>query len=102
MSINDSRRFIEEVTRHSENFYIIHYSCQSLYDDNEALSPRITSIAITHYATEQTVSLSTHSVAEKLHIPRELVLARFDEVERTLLARFYDFVRYRRDKYWVK
>ena len=101
MSINDSRRFIKEVKNRSENFYVIHYSCQSLYDDNEALSPRITSIAITHYATEQTVSLSTHSIAEELHIPRENVLDRFDDVERKLLQEFYDFIRDRRDKYWI-
>lgn len=101
MSINDSRRFLKEIKIHPENFYIIHYSCQSLYDDNEALSPRITSIAITHYATEQTVSFSTHSIAEELHISRELVLSRFDEVEYKLLNEFYSFIRDRRDKFWI-
>lgn len=80
---------------------MIHYSCQSLYDDNKALSPRITSIAVTHYATEQTVSFSTHSIAEELHIARENVLDCFDEVERRLLSEFYTFIRDRRDKYWV-
>ena len=101
MSIYDSSQFIREVKRHPENFYIIHYSCQSLNDENEALSPRITSIAITHYATEQTVSFSTHSIAEELHIPRDEVQQRFDEVELKLLRDFYRFVRDRRDKYWV-
>lgn len=101
MSINDSRSFIKEAKDHPSNFYLIHYSCQSLYDDNEALSPRITSIAITHYATGQTVSFSTHAIAEELHIPREEVRERFDEVEHKLLQDFYDFVRDRRDKYWV-
>lgn len=101
MSIYNSRNFIKEVKGHPENFYVIHYSCQSLYDDNEALSPRITSIAITHYATEQTVSFSTHSIAEELHIPREDVQGRFDEVERQLLREFYAFIRDRRDKYWI-
>lgn len=101
MSIYDSGRFIKEVKARPENFYVIHYSCQSLYDDNDALSPRITSIAITHYATEQTVSFSTHSTAEELRIPRESVRDRFDEVERKLLQDFYAFIRDRRDKYWV-
>lgn len=101
MSIYDSRHFIKEVKRHPENFYVIHYSCQSLYDDNEALSPRITSITITHYATEQTVSFSTHSIAEERHIPRESVRDRFDEVEFELLRGFYNFIRDRRDKYWI-
>lgn len=101
MAINGCREFIKEVKAHPENFYLIHYSCQSLYDDNDALSPRITSIAITHFATEQTVSFSTHSIAEELHIPREAVFGRFDEVERQLLQEFYGFVRDRRDKFWV-
>lgn len=101
MSVYTSGSFIKRVKSHPEDFYIIHYSCQSLYDDNEALSPRITSIAVDHYATEQAVSFSTHSIAEELHIPRESVRERFDEVERKLLQDFYAFVRDRRDKYWV-
>ncbi len=101
MSVNNSRDFIKEIKNHPENFYIIHYSCQSLYDDNEALSPRITSIAITHYATEQTVSFSTHAIAEELGITRDDVKNRFDDVERDLLNQFYAFVRDRRDRYWV-
>lgn len=92
---------MKAIKKSPENFYVIHCSCQSLYDDNEALSPRITSIAATHFATEQTVSFSTHSIAEELHIPRESVLERFDEVEHKLLKDFYLFIRDRRDKYWI-
>ncbi|MDE0281901.1 MAG: hypothetical protein OXN16_12620 [Gammaproteobacteria bacterium] len=101
MRIYNNRNFIKEVKKHPENFYVIHYSCQSLYDDNEALSPRITSIAISHFATEQIVSFSTHSIAAELHIPREDVQGRFDEVECRLLQDFYDFIRDRRDKFWI-
>lgn len=101
MAVYGSGDFLKHLRRHPENFYIIHYSCQSLYDDNDALSPRITSIAITHFATEQTVSFSTHSIAEELHIAREGVKARFDEVELKLLTEFYLFVRDRRDKFWI-
>jgi hypothetical protein len=101
MAIYSSREFIREIKKRPENFYVIHYSCQSLYDDNEALSPRITSITISHYATEQTVSYSTHSIAEELHIPRDTVHERVDEVERELLRGFYSFIRDRRDKYWI-
>ena len=101
MDLSRSRDFIKEVKRHPENFYLIHYSCQNLNDDNDALSPRITSIAITHYSTEQTVSFSTHSIAEELRISRDSVRDRFDEVEKELLGSFFSFVRDRRDKYWV-
>lgn len=101
MSISTSREFLKEIRRRPENFYIIHYSCQSLYDDNEGLSPRITSIAINHFATQQTVSFSTHAIAEELHIDRENVHDRFDEIEQDLLRKFYSFVRDRRDKIWI-
>lgn len=101
MSIYNSKNFIKEVKEHPENFYIIHYSCQSLYDDNEDLSPHITSIAIIHYATEQAVSFSTHSIAEELGIHREDVQGSFNEVEHQLLQKFYSFIRDRRDKYWI-
>lgn len=101
MSIADSRQFIKSVKKSPENFFLIHYSCQNLNDENEALSPRITSIAINHYANGQSISFSTHSIAEELKIPRSDVLQRFDEVELELLTQFYKFVRDRRDKYWV-
>ncbi len=44
---NDSSEFIREVKAHPERFYIVHYSCQSLYDDNEGLSPRVIESAAT-------------------------------------------------------
>lgn len=101
MSITDSRQFIKTVRSNPENFFVIHYSCQNLNDDNETLSPRITSIAINHYAMAQYISFSTHSIAEEMRIPRERVLDRLDEIEFELLKQFYEFIRDRRDKYWV-
>ncbi|HHR6078415.1 hypothetical protein ABN239_09950 [Providencia vermicola] len=101
MSIVDSSQFIKSVKKNPENFFIVHYSCQNLNDDNEALSPRITSIAINHFSSGQSVSFSTHSISEEMHIPRDDVIQRFDEVELELLAQFYRFIRDRRDKFWV-
>lgn len=82
MTIANSKEFFSSIKKHPENFYIVHYSCQSLNDDNEGLSPRITSIGVTHFATEQTVSFSTHAIAEEMGIAREDVRRDFDEVER--------------------
>ena len=101
MSISSSKDFFAQIRKKPENFYIVHYSCQSLNDDNEGLSPRITSIGVTHFATEQTVSFSTHAVAEEMGILREDVQENFDQVEEKLLRDFYGFVRDRRDKFWV-
>jgi len=54
-----------------------------------------------HYGTWQTVSFSTHSIAEELGFSRNDVLENFDEIEMTLLEAFFSFVRERRDKFWV-
>jgi hypothetical protein len=99
--MSHQRNVFSDIRAHPDRYYIIHYSCQSLYDDNEGLSPRITSIAILHLSTNQAVSFSTHAIAEELGIPRESVEAQFDLVERQLLENFYEFARDRRDKFWL-
>ena len=101
MSISNCKEFLKEIRKKPEIFYVIHYSCQSMYDDNDGLSPRITSIAVSHFGTEQTLSFSTHATAESLHVERENVIEQFDRIELDLLERFYEFVRDRRDKFWV-
>jgi hypothetical protein len=53
--------FFGNLVKASERFFVIHYSSQSLYDaDSQGLSPRITSIAVMHFATRQTTSFSVH------------------------------------------
>lgn len=101
MGINNCKEFIKTLKKHPEIFYIIHYSSEGLYDETTGLSPRITSIAVTHFSTEQTVSFSTHAIAEELRIARHEVLENFAKVEAELLERFHQFTRDRRDKYWV-
>jgi hypothetical protein len=72
-----------------------------LYGENEQLSPRVTSIVVMHLATEQTASFSTHAVAEELGIDRADLFQHLDQIERVLLTSFFEFVRDRRDRYWV-
>jgi len=101
MSIKDSKEFIKELKSNPKRFYIIHYSCQNFYDDSQRLSPRITSIAIQHHSSGQALSFSMHVVAEELGVSRDDVIDNFDKIERKLLEDFYEFIRNRRDKYWV-
>ena len=101
MNITSSREFIRALRKRPEYFYVIHYSCQSLFDNNENLSPRITSIVVSHFSSEQTISFSTHAIAEELRISREEVRQKFDKIELRLLENFYAFVRDRRKEYWV-
>jgi hypothetical protein len=94
--------FFRAVAKAPELFYIIHYSSQSLYDaDSEGYSPRITSIAVMHFATRQTTSFSVHAIADLLKIGKDEVEARYNEIEKEMLARFFDFMRDKLDHYWI-
>jgi len=94
--------FWDDVRKHPDRFYIIHYSSQSLFDaEAGALSPRITSIVVRLFQNGQTVSFATHTVAEYLGISLDAIEDRYDEIEREILTQFYDFARDRREKFWV-
>jgi hypothetical protein len=88
-NVND---FLKQIKDTPEIFCIIHYSCESLNDENEGMSPRITSIAVLDYVTTQTVSFSIHSIAEKLGISKEEVPLQLDDIEKQLLNDFYSYL----------
>ena len=94
--------FFKSVGKEPEQFYIIHYSSQSLYDaDSEGHSPRITSIAVMHFATRQTTSFSVHATADLLKIGRDEIESRYNDIEKEMLLRFFEFARDRLDRYWI-
>ena len=94
--------FFKSVVKEPEQFYIIHYSSQSLYDaDSAGHSPRITSIAVMHFATRQTTSFSAHAVADLLKIGKDEIESRYNEIEKEMLSGFFDFMKGRFDKYWI-
>lgn len=96
------KTFFQDVKEHPDWFYIIHYSSQSLYDPEQgAHSPRVTAVVVRHYATGQTVSFATHTIAEQLGVAPADVEARYDDIEREILTQFFDFARDRREKYWI-
>lgn len=99
--MTDHGKIIKEIKLNPEKYYIIHYSCQSLYDDNDGLSPRITSIVTMNLCNRQTISFATHSVAEELGIARDDVIARYDEIEKRMLEDFYKFANMNKDKKWL-
>lgn len=101
IALSKPRNFLKAIKSNAENFYVIHYSCQSLYDDNAQLSPRITSIVVSNYGSGEEISFSTHAIAEELGLAREDVEQNFSRVELQLIEDFNDFIRGRRDKYWI-
>ncbi len=101
--MTEANEFFKNIRKHPERFYIIHYSSQSLYDEGvgTGLSPFITSIAVMHLSSRQTVTFAIHSVAEELGISKDDVESRYAEIETEILERFYSFARDRRQLYWV-
>jgi hypothetical protein len=98
----DVSNFFQSIKDHPDQFYIIHYSSQSLFDEGtDGLSPRITSIVVMHYATRQTMSFAVHTIAELLKITKDDVPSRYDDIEREMLGKFFAFMRDKLDRYWI-
>lgn len=97
-----ANNFFDVVRKRPQDFLIIHYSTESLYDEGlQGLSPRITSIVVMHYEGGQTISFSIHTTAERLGVDKSRVTVEYDKIERQMISEFYDFVRGAKDKYWV-
>lgn len=90
--MNRYDEIIKELNENRENIYFIHYSCQSLSDDNEGYSPRITSIAILHMNSSQMHSFSIHLIAEEMHINRDKIFELYDSIESQMLAQYFSFI----------
>lgn len=91
-----TRRQVDRIYDDAVRAYIVHYSCESFYDNETGGSKRVTSIAIRNLNSAQTKSWSIHKSAELLgfldEIPRHL-----DELEFQMLAGYFDFLRLHND-----
>ena len=85
-------RIKDRLGTEKEKLYFIHYSCQSLSDENEGYSPKITSIAILHMLSSQMHSFSVHLTAEEMGISRENIFPEYDKIERKMLESYFSFV----------
>jgi hypothetical protein len=80
---------------------VIHYSCESFYDKTDGKTPRITSIAVRNLASGQTESFSIHQIAEEQKLPFSEITDHYDDLERQMLDRFYEFVQSRQHYSWI-
>ncbi len=92
---------LQHLKQHESQLLAIHYSCQSLGDGNEGLSPRITSIAVLHLASASMHSFSIHLIAEVRKVKREEIHEHYDDLEKQMLVEFYDFVKSHQDSLWL-
>lgn len=96
------KALLKKLNERGDRIYFIHYSCQNLSDDNEGYSPRITSIAVLHMASDQMYSFSMHLIAEEIKIKRETILDHYDDIEKVMLKRFFEFAQTRdKDSIWI-
>lgn len=96
-----TKEALEHLKLNESNLFSIHYSCQSLADGNEGLSPRITSIAVLHLASSSMHSFSIHLVAEVRNVKKASITSKYDQLEKEMLINFYDFVRSHQDSVWL-
>lgn len=101
IAFNRSREALAKIRRNSGRCLVIHYACQSLYDDRESLSPSISNIVVKDWENDQTVSFAAHLVAEKMHIEKDDIHDRFIEIETRLLEEFYNFVQSHSGDLWL-
>ena len=92
---------LKHLKQHDSQLVTVHYSCQSLGDGNEGLSPRITSIAVLHMASSSMHSFSIHLVAEVQKVSRDRIHDRYDDLERQMLTEFYELAKSYQDSLWL-
>lgn len=80
---------------------VVHYSCESFYDKTDGKTPRVTSIAVRNLSSGQTDSFSIHQVAEEQHIPFDEISQHYDQLERQMLDRYFEFVRMHMHCNWI-
>ncbi|MFR2738305.1 MAG: hypothetical protein ACLTA2_06215 [[Clostridium] innocuum] len=92
---------MKEIDKKRDNCLVIHYSCESFYNNTDGHSPRITSIAISNLDSHQTDSFSIHMIAEEMKYDLTELENEFDIVEKQMLDNFYDYVKEYKNCIWV-
>lgn len=88
----ENRKALEKAFANAEQSYLIHYSCESFYENDSGQSRRVTSIAVRNLASAQTHSWSIHKSAELQH-KLDDINDHLDELEHHMLADYFQFLR---------
>jgi len=96
-----AKKKIIELVDHSDQVIVIHYSCESFYERPDGSSPRVTSIAVRHLETGQTISFSIHQVAERHKYNVDELDRHYNELEKMMLGEFYKYVKTHQNFRWV-
>ncbi|MCW6078097.1 hypothetical protein [Clostridium sporogenes] len=88
------------IENNKKRVFIIHYSCESFIKHSHT-TPRISSIAIRNYESNQTYSFSINKVAEVEKKSMEQLEKEYDELEKKMLSEYFTFLNEHMDGYYV-
>lgn len=97
----NSDKLLTEINKNKDKYCIIHYSCESFYQDYNAKSPRITAIAIQNFANSQTELFSIHKQAELNKLSLNEIESNYDRLEKAMLKEFFDYIKHHKDFKYV-
>ncbi|ASL92308.1 hypothetical protein BVG94_06435 [Serratia marcescens] len=86
-----NKKAIDKAYENSSQSYLIHYSCESFYDNVSGQSRRVTSIAVRNLASAQTHSWSLHKSAELLGLLDDMN-ENLDKLEKHMLKDYFIFL----------
>lgn len=98
---NEVRSELNKLYENSDRSLLIHYSCESFYDIKDGRTPRVTSIAVRNLKSAQTTSFSIHKIAEREGVDIVDIPEKYDQLEKKMLADFFDFVRCKEAFYFI-
>ncbi len=98
---NDALEEVKIITSQKKFCYLIHYSCESFYDNINGHSPRITSIAVRHLSSGQTKSFSIHMYAEREGVCIDSFEDKYNQLEKKMLDDFYNFIKIHSNVLWI-
>lgn len=91
---------LHHIENNQEQYFFIHYSCESFYETNNTRSPRITAIAIKNIQTGQIESFSILKTAEEIGISANNISEEYDKIEKVMLESYFKFLdKHREMKY---
>ena len=97
---SQSKKDVNKAYENALRNYIVHYSCESFYDNASGQSRRVTSIAVRNLDSAQTQSWSLHSSAELLGLQSH-IQDNLDLIEKHLLSEYFAFLQNHSDSTFI-
>ncbi|HFK5650268.1 TPA: hypothetical protein ACG0A1_004429 [Enterobacter ludwigii] len=97
---SQSKKDVNKAYENALRNYIVHYSCESFYDNASGQSRRVTSIAVRNLDSAQTQSWSLHSSAELLGL-QDQIPDNLDIIEKHLLSEYFTFLQNHADSTFI-